>query len=176
MLSTGPSTQLAPYAAAGLAGLPSAFGELAGQDQQGAISYNCHETSDAVVYIFDVPGVSKSDVVVQVLPPSDGHARHRLNVRVSRHAPKVEHGSTSWHEGRVSVGGGRRALLSPSQRALPCAHPIVPYRGGGPLPPQRLLPLMPCLPTSLLSPPLPPILPPPVDGDANPNGAAAHVG
>ena len=121
-----PSTQLAPYAAAGLAGLPSAFGELLLPQQQGLaqeISYNCHETSDAVVYAFDIPGVSKSDVVVQVLPPSDGHARHRLNVRVTRHAFKVEHGSTSWHEGRVSVGGGG-PLLSPSQRAR-CLAPTL---------------------------------------------------
>ena len=116
------SSALAPFAAAA-ADAPGYFDDLLAQQAAAGLSYNCHETNDAVVFVFDVPGVRKEDVLVDVVPPGEGHARHRLSVRVTRHAPKMEHGHTSWREERVSVcvlveeawagGGPRRARARP---------------------------------------------------------------
>ena len=106
------SSALAPCAAAAASG-PGFFDDLLAQQAAAGLSYNCHETNDAVVFVFDVPGVRKEDVLVDVVPPGEGHARHRLSVRVTRHAPKMEHGHTSWREERVSGEGGRPSSRAP---------------------------------------------------------------
>jgi hypothetical protein len=159
------SSALAPFAAAA-ADAPGYFDDLLAQQAAAGLSYNCHETNDAVVFVFDVPGVRKEDVLVDVVPPGEGHARHRLSVRVTRHAPKMEHGHTSWREERVSVclrwlrrcGGG--VGVAPAARA---PAPLV------------------CAPQPSHAPPTPTPLPRPrralhtVDGPAAAHGAPAHV-
>ena len=104
------SAQAIPYAGGAKDMSPATiFADLLGgmpQGQQAGLSYNCHEDQEGIVFIFDVPGVRKEDVVVEVIPPSAEQARHRLSVRVSRAMPAKAEGQSSWREERVRAPGG----------------------------------------------------------------------